>query len=150
MYNYSDLIDTSVFLNYQIPTSTHPHINQSPHPHINKSLPPTYRLITISINSQIFTSINHHITTSINPHINTSSHHHINTSTNLHINTSPQLLHQYLSVEKINNPVSKFSITLAVRHHYYSSTFLVQFPEQVHYFNTILRIKVTCWLIGKD
>ena len=41
-------------------------------------------------------------------------------------------------------------IMLIMRHHDDGGTFVVQFGKQMHYFGSILRIKITSWLIGKD
>ena len=46
--------------------------------------------------------------------------------------------------------MGKRSIMLGVCHHDDSRTFFVEFRQQIHYFGTIFRVKITCRLIGQN
>ena len=70
--------------------------------------------------------------------------------------TSQILIHlqlyfsNYLTVGEIDDALGIGGIALRVSDHHDGGTFLMQLAEEVHHFATILRIQVTCWLVGKN
>lgn len=56
----------------------------------------------------------------------------------------------YATIEEIDGAMGNLRVMLVVGNHDDCSSILVEFSEQAHYFQTVLRVEVTRRLIGKN
>ena len=55
-----------------------------------------------------------------------------------------------LTIKEVDDALGIASIALGVGHHQDGSAFLVQLGEQLHHFQTVLRVEVTCRLVSQN
>ena len=56
----------------------------------------------------------------------------------------------YLTIEQVDDAVSKLSIVARVSHHHHGTTIFVELAEERHHLVAVLGVEVTCRLVGKD